>query len=250
MKTLVTPIVFVFLCLFIGLIFLWIKENAQRLKVGKIFILIGIGVLYIFSLGIVKNTFVWLLESQYSVPKLEDLKSVDIIVVLGGGVLPGSGLRQKQEPTGFTYSRTALGVETFKQSSARYLVFSGDQVAHVMKDLALALGVPEHQVIVESRSINTRQHPIELKNVIDVASVEKIGIVTSALHMPRTIRQFRKHFPLILPIPGNSIFESWGWHWTSLVPSAGALYHTSMFVYEIFGLMWYEILDIAENIQK
>lgn len=212
----------------------------------------GIVLLFILSLGVVKNGLVFLLESQYAYPDQAALQTIDAVVVLGGGIKPKQGLRRQTELDGFTLARTIKGIEVFKDSRAEYLVFSGgafaprtETEASKMKEIALHMGVMRDKILIDSLSVNTRQHPINLEPLLKARDVRNIGVVTSALHMPRALHEFKKIYPTALPIPCDYLFGGWGWHISMLIPSAGSLYHNSMVIHEVFGSIWYGCLDIV-----
>ena len=235
------PLALVLGCLFAGLALRRCGVRCSSFS-GRLF-LVGTGLLYLLSSGAVKNGLVYLLESRYPVPEVAQIETVDALVVLGGGVLPARGLRPKAVPSGFTYSRTVHAVDVLKQTSIPYLVLCGERAAPMMRDLAVDMGVPAERIVVEAHSYNTRAHPVELKKLPELQHVRKVGVVTSALHMPRAVAEFEKHYSYVVPVPCDFIFEKWGWSWGMLIPSSGALYHNSMFFHEILGLLWYKVLD-------
>lgn len=57
----------------------------------------------------------------------------------------------------------------------------------VMRDLLLALGVPEHQVISEPTSVNTRENLRRAKALLAGQELRMVGIVTSDYHVPRAL---------------------------------------------------------------
>ena len=235
------PLTLVLGCLFAGLVLR--RCGGRCTSIAGVPFLIGTGSLYLLSSGAAKNGLVYILESWHPSPDAAQIQTVDALLVLGGGVLPARGLRLKAELSGFTYSRTAHAVDVFKQTSIPYLVMCGERAAPMMRDLAVDMGVPVERIVVEARSYNTRAHPVEVRQLPELQHVCKVGVVTSAMHMPRAVAEFEKYFSQVVPVPCDFIFEKWEWSWGMLIPTSGALYHISMFFHEILGLLWYQVLD-------
>ncbi len=61
-----------------------------------------------------------------------------------------------------------------------------------MKELAMRLGVQEDEIIVEDKSGTTMENATQLKKLLASGEPIHIGLVTSALHMSRAERVFKK----------------------------------------------------------
>ena len=250
LKSLSTPIIWGLGFLVVSIFCLRELRKQSRLKVGWYFLIAGACTLFFLSLSPVSNTLVYSLESQYQSPSEQDMATLDIIVILGGGAYPPDGLRKSPEASGATYSRLFNGVNIFKQSSAKVLVLSGggkqnsESEADVMKDLAIMLGVPEDKIITEVRSRNTMEQAIELANLFPPGENKRIGIVTSALHMPRAMQAFQEKFSKenIVPIPVGYIYSPFEYGFSSFVPTADAFMTSTGAIHEEIGMIWYSIL--------
>lgn len=248
LKSLSTPIIWVLFFLIAGISLLRGLRKQPRLKIGWYLLLSGACILYFLSLAPVSNTLVYSLESQYKSLPEENVADVDIVVILGGGVYLSNEFHKSPEASGVTYSRLFNGVEIFKQSRARILVLSGagggknnETEAEVMKKLALMLGVPEDKIITEPTSQNTMEQAIELAKLFPPKENKRIGIVTSALHMPRAVQAFQERFPKknIVPIPVGYISSSPEYSLNSFVPTADAFMASTDAIHEEIGMIWY-----------
>jgi uncharacterized SAM-binding protein YcdF (DUF218 family) len=255
LKSLSTPIVWILLLLVVS-IFLLRKRRKQLLaRVGWYSLVAGTAILLLLSLGPVSDTLVYLLERQYPPPSQETISKVDVVVILGGGVLPSGGLRPTAEPSGPTYSRAVNGVEYFQRSGAQYLIVSGgaspsggETNAEVMKRLAIQLGVPANRILMEPCASTTWEHPQEVAKLIDEPrDTVIIGIVTSALHMKRSIMAFERYFSRVVPLPSNYLHDPIRWGIHSFIPSAGALLASSATFHELIGLPWYYLKALLTN---
>ena len=255
LKSLSTPIVWILLLLVVS-IFLLRKRRKQLLaRVGWYSLVAGTAILFLLSLGPVSNSLIYLLERQYPPPSQETISKVDVVVVLGGGVLPSGGLRPTAEPSGPTYSRVVNGVGYFQRSGAQYLIVSGgagpsggETNAEVMKRLAIQLGVPTDRITMEPRASTTWEHPEEVAKLIqEPRDTVIVGIVTSALHMKRSIMAFERHFSRVVPLPSGYLYDPIRWEIGSFVPSAGALLASSATFHELIGLGWYHLRASLTN---
>ena len=234
-----------------GLILTEKLRKKPRLNVRWYFLIFATCILYFLSITPVSNLLVYSLECQYQPPSLEVLEEMDIMVVLGGGVMSSGGFRKSPEASGATYSRVFNGVKIFRQSGTKVLVLSGagghrdgETNADVMKDVAIALGISENKFITEGKSRNTMEHAIELAKLFPPEERMRIGIVTSALHMERAVLAFYKKFPQnsIIPIPVGYIYLPPDWSIDSFIPSAGAFSTSSYVIHEWIGMLWYWLI--------
>ena len=250
LKIIITPIVWVLLFLVISIFFLKVSGKKTRLKFGWYCLVFATCILCLLSIKPISNILVYSLECQYQPPSQEVLAEVDIMVVLGGGVMSSGGFRKSPEASSTTYSRVFNGVKIFRQSGAKVLVLSGaggqrdgETNADVMKDIAIALGIPESKITTEGESRNTMEHAIELAKLFPPEEKMRIGIVTSALHMPRAVQAFRKKFPknTIVPIPVGYICSPLKYSFKNLIPHSDSFSTSSYAIHEWIGMLWYGV---------
>lgn len=248
LKSISTPIVWILAFLIFGLILTRELRKRPRLNVGWYFLSFATCILYLLSITPASTILVYSLECQYQPPSQEVLEAVDIVVVLGGGVMLSGGFRRCPEASGATYSRIFNGIKIFRQSGAKVLVLSGaggqrdgETNADVMKDIAIALGIFENKIIIEGESRNTMEHAIELVKLFPLEERMRIGLATSALHMPRTMQAFRKKFSknTIVPIPAGYIYSPLKYSFKNLIPHSGAFSTSSYAIHEWIGMLWY-----------
>jgi len=248
-KSLATPVVWILILLVCSI---WIMRGARKqgkYKYGWYLLITATCILYLLSLQPVSSTLAYLLEKESGPPSMEDFSKIDIIVILGGGVLPSWSLRKEAEPSGVTYSRVVHGVEFFHSSGAKYIVVSGgagpfgrETNAEVMKDLAIKLGVPRDKILMEPYSATTWEHPRELIKLINQPQDKiTIGLVTSALHMKRSLTTFERYFPNVIAFPCNYRCQPVKLNEFLVIPSADALLLSTNAFHELIGIIWYRI---------
>jgi len=251
-KSISTPIIWVLIFLISSLIFTKKLRKKKGSRFGWYLLLSGTLVLLLFSNRLVSNQLVYFLERQYQ--SVNTLSTLDIMVILNGGIYRPNRFNKCSEVGAVTFSRLSEGIKAFKQSSANNLVLSGagsssgtkldsQRDAEVMRNLAIQLGAPKDNIIVETNSHNTMEHMIELAKLFPPEKKLKIGLVTSALHMLRSEKAFNKkfHSDSIVPIPVNYISSSPQLTFRNVIPSSEALSESTYALHELIGIVWYSI---------
>jgi uncharacterized SAM-binding protein YcdF (DUF218 family) len=246
-KSFATPIVWVLLLMILGLIGTRFSRGRRLFKVGWCFLLAAFLILLALSLDPVANLLAHSLESRHPSPSPEVLATLDVVVVLGGGLYPAGHLRKQDELAREAYPRFFRGVKYFQESDADVLAFCGGpprgtQVseAQVMRSMAVSLGVPEDKTVIESTSRNTMENAAKLA-VLLPGEGRRIGLVTSATHMMRSKWVFERVFPrdTIVPMPVYFTFDPTDWLSRRMVPSVGNLDRSTVALHEWIGILWY-----------
>lgn len=138
--------------------------------------------------------------------------------------------------------RLVEGIRLQKVLPGSKLILSGgspfDPVpnAKVMADVALALGVKEEDIILESLSRDTKD---EAQGVLNVVGGDRFVLVTSASHMPRSVALFEHLGMRPIPAPvGHHVKARLGMSPAMFFPKAGGLLKAQMAVHEYLGLVW------------
>lgn len=129
-----------------------------------------------------------------------ELPTVDAIVVLGGGTRPPLPPRPWVE-VNEAGDRILYAAQLFKQGKAPRLILSGGRIdwqdggppeSADMAELAQAMGVPKSAILQDSTSLNTRQNAVNVKQIMNNVGIRRILLVTSAMHMPRSLAIFQR----------------------------------------------------------
>lgn len=249
-KSLTDPVMIILIILITGLILTLRLPKKRRYKSGWWILLLGVCLLYALSISPVSNLLIYSMECRYRLPPDEILSNLDTVAVLGGGMNWSGGFREFPEPAKFTYARVFSGVRIFKKSGADTIAFCGggrrggaESEAAAMEKVALELGVEKSKIITETKSLNTMENAAGLAEILTPAKGRKIGLVTSALHMPRAAKLFQKQFPddTIVPIPVAYIFDPDWFALDGLAPAAGSLANSNYAIHEWIGMLWFAI---------
>ena len=243
LKSLANPIVWVLVFMALGLILIIRPAKKLRFKLGKCALFLGISILFLLSIRPVSSLLIYCLECQYKLPSDEALSDLDMVVILGGGAYLAGGFREQAEASGPTYARVFNGVRVYKQSGAKALALCGGTEAGAMKKLAYELGVEESEIVTETKSGTTMENAAELAKLHRPAEQRRIGLVTSAFHMLRSEKTFKKQFPndTIVPIPVNYIYSPDWYKPECFVPSTSTLLKSNYAIHELIGMVYYSI---------
>ncbi|MEM9219780.1 MAG: YdcF family protein [Cyanobacteria bacterium P01_F01_bin.150] len=198
------PLGFSCFLLLLTLIFVWQRPRLAALCSG-----ISLMVLLTMSSGVVADALLRSLEWQ-NIPE-DPLPGADAIVVLGGAV------RAQEHPRPWVEvaeagDRPLYGSRLYLQRKAPVIIFSGGRIPWYggygatpestdMAEIAKVMGVPSSAILEDKTSLNTRQNAENVKKIVEAKGINSILLVTSAAHMPRSLRIFRKLGMNVIPAP-------------------------------------------------
>jgi uncharacterized SAM-binding protein YcdF (DUF218 family) len=172
-------------------------------------------VLFVFGNSWVSFSLLSSLEWRY-IPS-EELPKADTIVLLGGGTRPQLPPRPTSE-TNEAGDRIGYAAKLYKEGKASEIIVSGGFIdfygstvpeSEAMKELLMAYGVPQEAIIEENKSRNTYENATYVREIADQKGYNKILLVTSALHMPRSVAIFEHQGFEVIPAP-TDFLATWG----------------------------------------
>jgi uncharacterized SAM-binding protein YcdF (DUF218 family) len=183
------------------------------------------------------------LEGWY--PKIApDAADAEAIVVLASGILPAESGRLQPEAERDTYARCWYAAWLYRHRRPRPVLACGGRsktipvaAARVMRDILIALGVPEAMVWVEDRSSSTYENALYAAGILRAKGIHKIVLITAASHMPRSERCFRKQGLAVIPAPCD--FTMMLWRPEDFIPDGKAILDNERALHEYVGLGWY-----------
>jgi uncharacterized SAM-binding protein YcdF (DUF218 family) len=243
---LTTPISWIF-----GL-FLWGMLTKKALR-KKRMLWSSLILFYFFSNAFITDEFVRAYEERdqtYS----ELTETYDVAIVLGGF----SNYDEQQEMVQFhsATDRLMAGIKLYKTGKAKKLMISSgsgqimnpdEKEALFIKDYLLAIGIPEQDLIIEGESKNTHENAINSANILNSTYTDgKYLLITSAMHMPRAKRCFKKASLTITPF---SVDQQAGPRKYLLdhlfLPDTDSLVRWQKLIKEWLGLITYKIMGYA-----
>ncbi|HEY5802777.1 MAG TPA: YdcF family protein [Lysobacter sp.] len=190
------------------------------------------------------------LEQRYPPVDEATLPRADAIVVLGGGMRYGWLDRPDVRAEDLENSRLAAGARAWLAGRAPVVILSGGgenggdgsegSEARMMATAITRLGVPASALLLEERSHNTRDNARFTATILRGRNARGVLLVTSSLHMPRAIAQFRGEDidVIAVPVPERARRVSWKQRW---FPSRSALWRSGRAFKEMGGLLMVRI---------
>ncbi|PKN51120.1 MAG: hypothetical protein CVU55_13380 [Deltaproteobacteria bacterium HGW-Deltaproteobacteria-13] len=243
LKGFLDPLFMVFVLLLIS--FVVFLLNFKK-KSDALLLFLCIVLIYGAGIAPVANYLCYYLEKDYiHSPNTGTRNNIDAIVVLGNGTKEIKTLKETFSSE-IGYLRLLHAVEVYNKTGARYFVCSGKgkskiSEAEVMAKLAEKLGVPGEKIRMEADSQNTSENAAGVSKMFGNKNIS-IGLVTSAFHMKRSERVFKKYFNNVVPLPAHYLYESpRGNIVIRYIPQSDELYKTSIAFREIIAQLWYRL---------
>lgn len=108
---------------------------------------------------------------------------LDALIVLGGGTVSGPG----RPEAGDAGDRVLYAAELYAQGKAKRLITTGDQTSDETQAMWLKLGIPADDII-RLPGANTFQEIGNIRTHLYQISAQRVGILSSAYHLPRAQR--------------------------------------------------------------
>jgi uncharacterized SAM-binding protein YcdF (DUF218 family) len=212
--------------------------------VGNAIILVSIALLLVLSTGAGSRLLMARLENRslpVPNPKRVDAKA---IVILGGGrsfAAPEDG--DRDQPGAQTLARLRHGARLHRLTGLPVLVSGGapdqggeSEAAVMARALHEDFKIPVRWIEVTSE--NTAQNAAYASTLLREAGIDRVLLVTDAMHMPRAMQIFSKTGLAV--VPAATDFRSRKpLSVADFVPSAGALQNSHYALHEWIGMFWY-----------
>lgn len=210
--------------------------------------LIAAGVLWAFAWSL-PATSLWLggaLENRYPHLQPDQAPTADAIVVLGGNTANGRANWFLPYDKETAVVRVDTATDLYLAGRAPKVVLSGGALegnvseAQGMAHRMRQRGVPETALVLENASRNTYENAALTEDTLRSNHINKVLLVTSALHMPRAMAAFAKQgvatvaapAPPQIVLPPNEELSPW-------VPDSRTLDASRSIIKEYAGLLVY-----------
>lgn len=198
------PLGMVWLLLLLLVLFLWNQRFFWSSCLASICFL----ALTISSSGFVSGWLMSSLEGAQMPWRIDRDEPLDAVVVLGGGTKtsPAFGRVEGND-------RVLYGAEIYLQKKARVLITTGKSLIPGKNDpstdtkaLWMRLGIPESDIQTIGGP-NTAAEMQELKQLLGDKTTGRIGILTSAFHLPRAVRLAKSSGLDLIPIAADHHYD-------------------------------------------
>jgi uncharacterized SAM-binding protein YcdF (DUF218 family) len=252
------PLIFLYplgiasLLLILTLIMMWRKSRWSAVPVA-----LTLAIVLLSSNAWTTNQIIKSLEWQ-NIPA-GDLPKAEAIVLLGGATRsrsyprPGVDLSERGD-------RIIYAAQLYKQGKAPLIIASGGRIdwrndgdpesSDMAKVLTQDLGVSATAIIEEPDSLNTYENAVNVRKIMADRQIKKVLLVTSAFHMPRSLRIFRKLKMDVIPAPSDYLASqltldepsrTWEAAVLSAIPDSERLEHFTTALKEYIGTWIYTV---------
>jgi len=179
------------------------------------------------------------------------------IVVLGGGVYYS---KDKAYLSQHSLQRVVKGYELYRKIETP-IVFSGGVAigqnmigeSEVAAEWLSRMGVKKEDIIIENQARTTYENAVYVKRWLSDYNFDmsidtqgkidnRVYLVTSALHLPRSVLVFEKQGVDVIPISSGIAIDHQS-SWLDYLPNRGSLTANMMAAHEWLGLLWYKITN-------
>lgn len=168
-----------------------------------------------------------------------------VMVVLTGGTMtppPRSRAWRPELLAGSSLPRAIGAARVYHERPPAHVIVTGraepwqykDDTANAMADVMVAFGVPRRRVIIDPLARDTRQNALFSGAIARGLGAEKIVVVTSAVHMPRAVREFERIGIRVIAAPVDHRHEEQEGI-ESFVPSITSMLLTGQAIHEVLG---------------
>lgn len=224
------------------------RRRPQMARFAGVFALAW---LWLWSIPLVAERAAWTLERRYPPVSADQLPSADAIVLLGGFLDPAQPPFAIDPNLNGAADRAWLAAQLWHAGKAPRLICSSGlaplsrasapecpDAVRLLRDL----GIPDSAIVVESASRTTRENAAETRQLL--ATDARVLLVTSAMHMPRSLASFRQAGIDAVPAPTDHVFRpDRPFEITTLLPSPSALATSTAVWHEWLGRLWYAVSE-------
>jgi uncharacterized SAM-binding protein YcdF (DUF218 family) len=228
----------------------------KRPRVATGAIALALILLLLCSNAWVSQSLVRSLEWQ-NIPQAP-LPNAEAIVVLGGATKsafpprPGADLNEQGD-------RVIYAAQLYRQKKAPIIILSGGRVdwrgsgaseSADMANILTSLGIPLEAIVQEPDSLNTYQNAVNVRKILQERQIKQVLLITSALHMPRSLKIFQRQGIAVIPAPTDFLVSENEVQETisspkaailNLFPDTGNLHHFTSALKEYVGLFVYSL---------
>lgn len=180
-----------------------------RTRRGGVLLGVAIALLWIASSPVVGSALYESLQSRYAPVAPADAPVAGAIVLLGGGLTPAAPPREWMD-LDEAADRLVHAARLYRAGKAPLIIATdgnsplgaAQSPAAATADLLVEWGIPRDAIAVEEESRNTYGNAVFTKKLLDARGISgPVLLVTSALHMERSVRLFESAGVEVIPAP-------------------------------------------------
>lgn len=224
---------------------------VQKTRAGLLFAGLSLLLLCFFSAPLFSHILLRSLEGRFD--QQGEYPQSSAIVILGGGAISAIAPRRYVEVAD-AGDRVLYGARLFKAGFAPWIIVTGGKVEvfnrvptseaqEYFELLTQICCIDSASIILEGNAQNTHDHAAEVEQILRQKNLPKdIILVTSALHMPRSVGVFKKSGFSVHPAPTD--FHATLYNQFSLInllPQPASLLESTSVLHEYYGIIAYRL---------
>jgi uncharacterized SAM-binding protein YcdF (DUF218 family) len=207
--------------------------------------LAGILALWLLSTPILSDLLLSPLERRFPAPDVSECPLADAVAIVSGNVI--NGVNRAGVQWGPAANRFNDGVRLVLAQKANALIVAGAASQHkgqasqgeILRDAAVARGVRAGQVLITGPVSTTADEARAVSALCRSRKIRSIILVTSAWHMPRAMRLFRRTGLAVIPFPTDQrVHAHPRFTLARFLPRARSLANSDAAIHEYWGLLW------------
>lgn len=239
------------LALLLGTALLW----SRRWQRGRIVLTVMMLVLTGIMLLPAQPAITGIIEDRFpQSPALPD--HIDGIIILGGMIRPAISQARGRPTVNDAAERLIEGAHLAHLHPEAKVLFTGGSAnpwkaeageSYFAARTLVEMGVDENRLIIEDRSRNTYENAVFSRELVPDHGEGNWILVTSALHMPRSVGVFRQVGWKVIPWPVNYLTGA-GPEWANEDVLIERLYFLSRTLHELAGMVYYRARGWSDSL--
>lgn len=230
----------------------WLRRRSPRL--AALCFVTGLGGLWLMSLPVAVQWAAQALEREPAMPQAQ-WTSLDeraqAIVVLGAGREQADPAWQTDQPSHIALERLRYAARLAAASGLPILASGGLHYGQPPSEAALAAEALQRDFATpirwqEERSRTTWENAVHSAAMLKAEGIERIVLVTSAAHMPRSRWCFEQNGMTVIAAPVGFLGVPNGRPLGGWMPEAKAIWQSGMLLNEAVGMMVYPLVYQGE----
>jgi len=230
----------------------WLRRRSPRL--AALCFVSGIGGLWLMSLPIMVQWAAQTLEGEAAIPQAQWGRlgeQAQAIVVLGAGRAQADPAWQADQPSHIALERLRYAARLAATSGLPILASGGLHYGRPPSEAALAAEALQRDFATpirwqEERSRTTWENAVYSAAILKAEGIERIVLVTSAAHMPRSRWSFEQNGMKVIAAPVGFLGVPNGRPLGGWLPEAKAVWQSGMLLNETVGMMVYPFVYRGE----
>lgn len=133
----------------------------------------------------------------------------EAIVVLGGATKSAFFPRPTVDLSE-SGDHVIYAAQLYRQKKAPIIILSGGRIdwrgsgspeSADMATILTSIGIPSEAIVQEPESLNTYQNAVNVQKILSSRGIRQVLLVTSAMHMPRSLQIFQRQGINAIPAP-------------------------------------------------